>query len=504
MTASFLPRLILATLAIASSLGAAYLVPLDGVAHGGGFRLLGRLHPLLVHFPLGLLLLVPVLEWFGRRRLGLNEAAGFVLGLALIGSVAAVFAGVALAFSDGHEGELLSNHLWGGTAVTICAALAWLVRERSTWLYRGALFTTVVVLGWAAHQGGSMTHGADYLIEPLPAIVKRTFNIRETPAPETYATDTVFGSAIHPIFEKHCLACHGVEKQKGEYRMDSFAALFAGGKSGKPAITAGELSQSELVRRMLLDPSDEKVMPPRKKTRPTAGEVALLRWWIKQGASRELMVAAVKDAPAEIASLLAAHGQAEGSAGEPVYVARVGNFESLQGEIVRLERELGIKLVPVSRQPGDGLILRARGVEHRFGDAELAKLAPLAPFIVQAELAGTRITDQGLVTLKSFTQLERLHLERTAITGSTVNELKALARLNYLNLCSTGVSDDQLPALAELPSLRRVYLFGSRVSLRGVETLRAKLPRCEIGSVALPPLQLASPPGGEPDVSTKL
>lgn len=503
MTAPFLPRLILATLAMALSLGAAYLVPLDGVAHGGGFRLLGRLHPLLVHFPLGLLLLVPVLEWFGRRRLGLHEAAGFVLGLALIGSVVAVFAGVALAFSDGHEGELLSNHLWGGTAVTLCAALAWLVRERSTWGYRGALFTTVVVLGWAAHQGGSMTHGADYLIEPLPAVVKRTFNLRETPAPETYAADTVFGSAIHPIFEKHCLACHGVEKQKGEYRMDSFAALFAGGKSGKPAITAGELSQSELVRRMLLDPSDEKIMPPRKKARPAAGEIALLRWWIKQGASRELALAAVKDAPTEIASLLAAHGQAA-SAGEPVYVARVGNYESLQGEIVRLERELGIKLVPVSRQPGDGLILRARGVEHRFGDDELAKLTPLAPYIVQAELAGTRLTDQGIVTIKAFSQLERLHLERTAITGSTLIELKALTRLNYLNLCSTGVRDNQLPALAEIPSLRRIYLFGSRASLRGVEALRAKLPRCEIGSVALPPLELASPPSGESDDSTKL
>ena len=485
MTASFLPRLVFAVLAIALAIGAAYLVPLDGVAHGGGLRLLGRLHPLLVHFPLGLLLLVPVLEWFGRHRPGLREAAGFVLGLALMGAVASVLAGVALARADGHEGELLSDHLWGGTAVTVGAALTWLVRGRSAWAYTSLLLVTVATLGWAAHQGGSLTHGSDYLIEPLPAVVKRFLHLRETPAPETYPSDTVFGASIHPILEKHCIACHGSEKQKGEYRMDFFAALLAGGKSGKPAISPSELSQSELVHRMLLDPGDDKAMPPPKKPRPTAGEVALVRWWIKQGASRELTLATVEDAPAEISALLKATAGAGNPQGKPAYRPRVGDYTSLQSEILRLERELGIKLVPVSRQAGDGLILRARGGVARFGDAELAQLALIAPFVVQAELAGTRVTDQGLATLKAFTQLERLHLERTSLTGTTLAELKALSQLNYLNLCSTRVTDESVSALVEISSLRQIYLFGSHVTPRGVASLRSKLPRCEIGAVTV-------------------
>ncbi|MEO6002738.1 MAG: c-type cytochrome domain-containing protein [Opitutus sp.] len=486
MSASTVRRLALAIAAIAISVGAMAAFPLDGVAHGGALRLLGRFHPLLVHFPLGLLLLVPVLEWAGRRRPGLAEAAGFVLGLALIGAVASVLAGLALARADGHEGELVSNHLWGGIAVAIGTAVAWAARDHFRIFYFVTLLFTLGTLGWAAHQGGSLTHGAEYLTESLPALIKRTFRIRDVPAPETYAAGSVLAVAVQPILEKHCIACHGAEKQKGEYRMDAFATLLAGGKSGKPAVTPGQLSKSELIRRMLLEPADEKVMPPRKKPRPTAGEVALLRWWIKQGASRDLMVAAVKDAPPEIAAQLSASANGHGESGEPVYVARVGDYTGLRPEMARLERELGIKLLPVSRHPGDGLILRARGAEATFGDKELAQLTAVAPFIVEAELGGTQITDAGLVSLKPFTQLERLHLERTKINGTTLGELRALTQLSYLNLCATRVSDEQLSAFSNLPALRQLYLFGSEVTPRGLQSLRASLPECILGPVDVP------------------
>ena len=46
---------------------AAWLLPPDGQEHGGLLRLLGRSHPLLVHFPIVLLLLVPAFEWAGVR-----------------------------------------------------------------------------------------------------------------------------------------------------------------------------------------------------------------------------------------------------------------------------------------------------------------------------------------------------------------------------------------------------------------------------------------------------
>ena len=483
MTALFVRRLAVGVVLIGLAIAAAFLFPLDGVARGGALRLFGRLHPLLVHFPLGLLLLVPVLEVAGRRQPALREAAGFVLGLAFVGAFAAVFAGIALARADGHDGVLVSNHLWGGIAVAVGAALAWSLRPVSYATYVAVLFATLGTLGWAAHQGGSLTHGAYYLTESLPVRVKQLLRIREAPVPDTYAAGTVFAAAVLPVFERHCIACHGAEKQKGDYRMDSFAALLAGGKSGKPALVAGEISQSELVRRMTLEITDDKIMPPRKRPRPTAGEVALLRWWIREGASRDLALTAVRDAPKDVTALLAASSL--DASGEPVYIPRVADYSHLADEIAALETELGITLAPVSRQPGDGLILRTRAAAARFGDAELARLAVVAPFIVEAELAGTRVTDAGIVTLKSFAQLARLHLERTGIRGDTLGELAGLKELTYLNLCDTTVDDERVRSLGTLKTLRQLYLFGSEVTSAGLKELRVSLPSCQIGAIAV-------------------
>lgn len=460
---------------------AAWLTPPDGHESGGLLRLAGRFHPVLVHFPIVLILLVPLLELAGRKRPALRDAAGLLLGLAVWGGLAAALAGLALMRADGHEGALLLNHRIGGVCLAALVAVAWLLRPWSAFGYSVALAATLPLLLWTAHNGGSLTHGEDYLTAALPGRVKRLLHLKEAPAPETYAPDTVYGAAVHPVLERHCLSCHGPEKQKGDYRMDTFAALLAGGKSGKAAIVPGDLLQSELIRRLGLEPDDEKVMPPRKKSRPSAAELALLRWWVKAGAARDLKLAAVKDAPREVAALLAAGAAPTGESGEPAYVPRVGDYTALRGEIEAVQRAFGIQLVPVSRRPGDGLILRPRGAEARFGDAELARLAKVAPFIVEAELAGTKVTDTGLAALRTFTALERLHLEHTALTGRSLGDLQALSKLAYLNLCATAVTDDSLAALAGHPALRQVYLFGSKVTPAGLARIKAALPTVEFG-----------------------
>ena len=481
-----LPRLTVAAALSAATITAACTWAPDGIAHGGGLRLLGRLHPLIVHFPIALLLLVPVLEILGRRRAALRETAGTVLTLSFLSAGLAVLAGLALMRADGHAGATLENHLWGGVTLTVTIALAWVTHARARSLYLVSLTASLTALAWTAHQGGALTHGADYLTEPLPAAVKKILGIREKTAPETYATNTVFGGAVRPILEKHCFSCHAAAKEKGDYRMDTFAALLAGGKSGKPAVTPGDPAQSELLQRMLLDLADEKVMPPKKKARPTAAEIALIRWWIQHGAARDTLIAAVKEAPLEISALLAGPHLTTPAPVPPADLARVGDYRALRDQIATLEKKLQVKIKPVSARAGDGLALRTRGAEKTFGDAELAALAPLAPFIVEAELGGTRLTDASLATLKTFVALERLNLERTALTGATLSELHALKKLSYLNLCLTAVTDDALNALSGAPTLRQLYLFGSKATPAGLAHLRSALPKTDIGDLTAP------------------
>ncbi len=91
-----------------------------------------------------------------------------------------------------------------------------------------------------------------------------------------------FAREIQPIFQEHCLACHGSQAQMHGFRLDRRSDAFRGGDSGVPAIVPGNSSDSLLLRYVSgRDP--EVVMPPEGP--PLTGEqVELLRHWIDQGA----------------------------------------------------------------------------------------------------------------------------------------------------------------------------------------------------------------------------
>ncbi|HTU21840.1 MAG TPA: DUF1553 domain-containing protein [Gemmataceae bacterium] len=87
---------------------------------------------------------------------------------------------------------------------------------------------------------------------------------------------------IKPVLKARCFACHGSLKQKAKLRLDSAALIRKGGRHG-PAIKAGEADGSLLVERITA--ADETTrMPPQGKPL-TERQIALLKAWIKQGAS---------------------------------------------------------------------------------------------------------------------------------------------------------------------------------------------------------------------------
>ncbi len=97
----------------------------------------------------------------------------------------------------------------------------------------------------------------------------------EPPKTVDYARD------VKPIFAKHCISCHGAEKQKSGLRLDQKAAALAGGDSGK-AIVPGKANESHLLKLVTSD-DDSTRMPP-KGAKLTAAEIATLQAWIEQGA----------------------------------------------------------------------------------------------------------------------------------------------------------------------------------------------------------------------------
>lgn len=91
-----------------------------------------------------------------------------------------------------------------------------------------------------------------------------------------------FAKDVLPIFEAHCLDCHGPEKQKSGFRLDLRSAALRGG-SGDVAIVPGKPDESPLLAHVTLAKGDDLRMPPKGDGLSDA-EVKSLRDWIAAGA----------------------------------------------------------------------------------------------------------------------------------------------------------------------------------------------------------------------------
>src|SRR5580658_5653086 len=144
--------------------------------------------------------------------------------------------------------------------------------------------------------------------------------------------------------------------------------------------------------------------------------------------------------------------------------------------ITSLEHELGVRLVPRSRKPEDGLILRTVSAPERCDDAAIARLKVIGMLIVDAELARTKVTDAGLKTLATFSNLRAVDLAHTAVTSAGVPVLARLSRLESLNLTATVVDDAGVAALRHKQTLKRLYLFETKCTARSEPESRDKRP----------------------------
>ncbi|MBM3841157.1 MAG: hypothetical protein FJ398_25025 [Verrucomicrobia bacterium] len=93
---------------------------------------------------------------------------------------------------------------------------------------------------------------------------------------------------IKPIFEKSCINCHGPEKPKSKYRLDSREAAIKGGSSGEAAVVVGKSEKSPMVIQAADLVEEDLRMPPVDKRDKypalTKEQIGLLRAWIDQGA----------------------------------------------------------------------------------------------------------------------------------------------------------------------------------------------------------------------------
>ncbi len=394
---------------------------------------LGRMHPLLLHFPIVILLLAMVMEAFRFRAVNASNQfyRVFLDNLLLVGALLAgitVIMGLFLSKEEGYNGQVLQWHKWSGVGIFFVSSLVYWGRNKAWYNARiaqmGAL-TTVVCLIAAGHYGATLTHGDNFLFEPISKQLK--------PAPVSLDKALVFNDVIQPIFEQKCVSCHNPEKLKGQLNLTTFESIRKGGKTGK-LFVAGQPEISLLLTRIHLPSDEKKHMPPANKSQLTPQEITLLSLWVKGRAesTKKIIDLPVRDSLRFIASSLF----------KPAERVEEFSFDAADDETIKKLNNDYRTVAPVAREsPALAVNLYNRAT---YTPEKLAELSSVRQQVVSLNLNKMPVKDAELKQISQFENLQKLDLNFTDITGNGLAELTALKQLKTLALSGTNVSYEAL------------------------------------------------------------
>ncbi len=458
---------------------------------------IGRFHPLLVHLPIGFLLAAGLLE-AGRRWGSLSverTTVGWLLLWSALGATVSCVAGYLLSLGGGYDTDILTEHQWQGIGVAVFSWLAWAVQadwtgQRLARLYLPLLTIALVLLGAAGHHGGSLTHGSDYLTQYAPQPIRTLAGAPDRPKsvvkPITDINQAlVYAQIVDPILQSRCTQCHNAEKAKGGLRLDTPEQLKKGGEDG-PVLLAGNSLKSALVGRCLLPESDDDHMPPKGKPQLTESQLALLTWWIDQGASFDKRVADLPQPDKIRPALVSLAGNSPVDQEQPTAGSATSSPELTRPvppanpQAVAALTKIGLLVLPLAA--GHNQLEVSAVNTPSFSDAQATLLPALKDQLVWLKLGDTPLTDAALTQIARLSNLQKLHLEHTRITDTGLKSLASLPKLEYLNLYATDITDAGLTTIATLPALTSVYLWQTRVTPAGIAALQRTRPDLLISS----------------------
>ncbi|NRB47950.1 MAG: hypothetical protein HRU41_09790 [Saprospiraceae bacterium] len=435
---------------------------------------IGRFHILLLHFPIGLILLLVGIEFwnFYQQYLQTSSLLSILWITAIISCFCTIGAGFLLYQTGDYQGSLVRQHLWGGVGLGLLmiASYAWrsaLVQgqskrnsapQKSNWkkrIYPVSLLGMLGLVIYTSHLGGALTHGPNFLTEYAPTLT--TSPALQKPTEELL----VFEDILLPIFEARCQSCHNQHKTKGDFLMTSYSSIQVGGKSGKAMLVSGEAAQSELYHRITLPLRDDERMPPKQKKGLSEDEVALLKWWIEEGAKEDMQWGAGPVGPEGQA--LADRFLRQFNEQQKKWAKDEQELAILTQKLDYLGSKLGLVIAPDPNYKG--LFSVAQHIPPAtITDETLHSLRSHYHLFSKVSLPGSEITDDGLFNISQMTALQELYLPKTCLKGNGLAYLSDLPQLKTINLSYSLISDAGALQLLDLPQVEKVYLYGTHVS----------------------------------------
>lgn len=435
----------------------------------------GRMHPLLLHFPIVILLLAMAMEVFrfnaANQSKGHTDRSdvpevpdfyrGFLTNLLLVGTLSAgvtVVMGLFLSKEDGYAGQVLQWHKWSGVSLFLLASLIYWSRSkrwyRATVAKVGALATVILLIG-ASHYGATLTHGDNFIAAPI-------LNQKKA-APIALNQALIFDHVIQPIFEQKCVSCHNPDKLKGQLNLTDANGIRQGGKTGK-LFVAGKPDSSLLLQRLHLPEEEKKHMPPVGKPQLTPQEVTLLALWVKEKARFK---GKVIDLPAtDSLRMLASARFAPAEQAEEQYV-----FTAADDETVKKLNNDYRTVAPLAKEsPALAVNLYNKAA---YSPEKLSELNGISKQVVSLNLTKLPVKDADLKQVGQFENLRKLELNFTEITGKGLSDLTSLKHLNNLAIAGTNVAyADLAKYISAFKSLKTIAVWNTQLTRDDMQRLQ--------------------------------
>jgi uncharacterized membrane protein len=434
-------------------------------------QVIGRSHPLLLHFPIVLLLLGLLFIWI--PGIDQKEDSRMIGEMALLAGCnfagLTVVAGLILAQED-YDRDAILWHQWSGVAVFYLCTGLYFFRTQSKKFLKPVSLLLAAGITATGHWGANITHGDDFLLAPIQELA-----VEITPLAEA----EVFNDMVLPILESKCISCHKEGKIKGELRMDHIEGLKKGGKSG-PFVLAGDFENSHMIQRINFPMDEKEHMPPKNKAQLTDEEIEILEEWVANGASFEQKVMEI--APENRLFILASN---------KFEAKKAYTFDPASAADVKDLNNFFRKVEPIFPE-SPALVVSYFGIAA-FDPNSLNDLKKVKDQVIKLNLNKMPLAEVDISVLKELTHLEEIQANFTDLNSKQVELLASLENLKYLAISGNKIDSEALKSLGKMQQLNSLFLWQTGLTSSEQTNLQSKLKNTKIdfgfdGSTAIFPL----------------
>jgi len=401
----------------------------------------GRFHPLLLHLPIGALVVTFFIDITSRfQKKYPTTIIRNLLGFTAVFAIITCFLGYFLSLEGGYQEETLDLHFYTGIATALLTSGLFLIRNAAKpktqkW-FLPLFIATLILISIAGHYGSILTHGDHFLTEYARVPEKeKTIEIVDSLR--------MYEHVVAKILDDKCIQCHNASKQKGELSLLTKETILKGGVSGANVIE-GNAAQSLLYTRLLLPISDEEHMPPEGKEQLTKDEIWLIEHWINEGLDFENKVANTDENDAlkkKLKKYLVFNTiEIPKASKEDIEEVKLSGFRVI--ELVPGEAELSVKLL--NKQPTAETIETLSGIKEQ---------------IIELDLSNAEVSCKMTQVISKLKNLKSLRLNETTVSDKSLQNLKNLKNLEVLNLYDTAISNEGLSELLKTIQPKNIYAW---------------------------------------------